>query len=157
LPVGFGWWLAGITDGEANFDIHKQHRGGRDYFYCRFHIGLRADDGAILEMCQRLLGGKVYAHAKNSPSDSAGSNPQRVWELVSRQECLRLALVFKRFPLQSKKARDLATWDEALTISCGSNSAQERAEAIRPLWARLRATRVYAGPVINPSVFKEAS
>jgi site-specific DNA-methyltransferase (adenine-specific) len=44
LPPGLGPWLAGLADGESNFDIHKQRRESGDYYYCRFEISLRADD-----------------------------------------------------------------------------------------------------------------
>lgn len=152
LPSGFGPWLAGLCDGEANFDIHKQTRNSGDYYYCRFEISLHADDGGLLAMLKQHLGGKVY-YAEPSTSASPGSNPKVRWELVSRAECARLVNLFDRFPLQSKKARDFAIWREALAVSA-ANVGTSRPDLMEPFWHALRATRPYAGHVTDPVVFK---
>ena len=88
-------WLAGFADGESNFDIHRQVRNEKEYYYCRFEITLREDDSAILELIKKRIGGKVYYH----------SNKCRL-ELVAKSECMQLVSIFEQFPLQAKKKRD---------------------------------------------------
>lgn len=151
-PRGFGPWLAGFADGESNFDIHKQNRDGKDYYYCRFEISLRADDGGVLEMLKKHLGGKVYYGETSSQNGNA--NPKGRWEMVAREECVRLATLFDRFPLQSKKARDFAIWREALKVSC-DHAGTSRPDLMAPFWEQLRGTRPYAGKATDASVFKE--
>jgi hypothetical protein len=140
IDAAFGHWLAGFIDGEGNFDVHRQQRPAGTYFYCRFELTLRADDRAILEECQRRLGGKLYdmRHAA-----SIGRRPQVRWEIVSRAECLALAAVLTAHPLRSKKARDFATWSEALAVSC-EHVGRNRADLMQPLWKKLRAGRAFA-------------
>lgn len=148
LPEGLGPWLAGFVDGEGNFDIHKQQRESGIYYYCRFEISLRADDGGLLQMLQRIFGGKVYY---GSPGE--GLNEKARWELVSRAECARIVDVFDRFPLQSKKARDFAIWREALAISM-THAGTSRPDLMEPFWQQLRSTRPFSGKVTAPSVWK---
>lgn len=154
LPKGFGPWLAGLCDGEANFDIHRQQRDSGEYFYPRFEMTLRADDGGLLAMLQQQVGGKIYAKDERSPSDSPGKNPTTRWEIVSREECARLVDIFDRFPLQSKKARDFAIWREAVATSA-ANAGTSRPDLMLPLWEQLRGTRPFAGRVTEPIVFRE--
>jgi len=152
LPAGFGPWLAGFCDGEANFDIHKQSRESGDYYYCRFELSLRADDGGTLAMCHKQLGGKLY-YSDHVDSTRPNAKPQVRWELVSRAEVARLIDIFDRFPLQSKKARDFAIWREAFAVSA-AHAGTSRPDLMEPFWHQLRGTRPYAGHVTDPSVFR---
>ena len=154
-PSGFPAWLAGFIDGEGNFDIHRQSRSSGVYYYCRFELSLRADDGGILQMLQRTLGGKVY-YGDPSPGSSAGSSPRARWELVSREECLRLATLLDAFPLQTKKARDFAIWREALAASV-AHAGASRVDLMSPLWDALRGTRPFAGAVTAAAEFQRMS
>jgi len=153
IPIDFGMWLAGFIDGEGNFDIHKQQRPSGDYYYCRFEISLRADDGGVLSMLQKRLGGKVYKGG--APSNGSGSPKQR-WELVARAECSRLVAILDRYPLQSKKKRDFSIWREALAESM-KTPQKNRPEAMMPFWERLRGLRPYGGDITESAVFVKAS
>lgn len=151
-PNGFGAWLAGLIDGEGNFDIHRQKRESGEYFYCRFEMTLRADDGGVLQMLQRELGGKVYY----GESSTENGSPRGRWELVARKECLALVDLLDGCPLQTKKARDYVIWREALAVSC-AHEGTSRPDLMLPFWEALRATRPYAGKVTDSSTFREMS
>lgn len=138
----FGSWLAGLIDGEGNFDIHRQRRKHGEYFYCRFELTLRADDGGVLAMLRDRIGGKVYY----------GGAPRRRWELVARAECVKLMRLLKRHPLQTKKARDFKVWCAALCESLKTPGVN-RPEAMLPYWHQLRALRPYGGNVTAPAAF----
>jgi len=126
-------WLAGFTDGEGNFDIHRQVRNGKEYYYCCFEITLREDDNAILEFIKSKIGGKVYYH----------SNKSRL-ELVAKEECKRLTTIFEQYPLQAKKKRDFEIWKRALKITV-DNDRKPNPELMKPYWKALRATRENKG------------
>lgn len=110
----FGWWFAGLTDGEGNFDIKpiRNRTRGTEYFVCRFTIGLRADDQPLLEYVQRELGGIGDLRIQRMPS----AYPQARWEVARKREVAALAEVFDEYPPRSKKADDFAVWREAVTI-----------------------------------------
>jgi len=126
-------WLAGFADGEGNFDIHRQVRNGKEYYYCRFEITLREDDSSILELIKKRIGGKVYYH----------SNKCRL-EFVAKSEYMQLTSIFEQFPLQAKKKRDFNIWKEALKISV-DNHGTSRPELMKPYWMKLRALRENKG------------
>jgi hypothetical protein len=153
IPADFGMWLAGFIDGEGNFDIHRQHRPSGDYYYCRFEISLRADDGGILSMLKERLGGKVYS---GSSILNGKTHQKQRWELVARAECARLVGVLDRYPLQSKKKRDFIIWREALAESM-KNPGVNRPELMAGFWERLRGLREYCGPITESSVFINAA
>lgn len=147
----FCFWLAGLIDGEGNFDIHRQRKNSGDYFYCRFEITLRDDDNGILEMCKNKLGGKVYYG--DGPRSEGPIKPRARWEMVSRAECSRLAYILDRCPLQSKKKKDFYLWREALAESMKTPGVN-RPESMRPFWESLRAGREYTGKSADPVIFK---
>jgi len=126
-------WLGGFIDGEGNFDIHKQIRNSKEYYYCRFEITLREDDNAILELIKRKIGGKIYYH----------DNKVRL-ELVAKEECKRLTTILEQYPLQAKKKRDFDIWRRALKITV-DNDKKPDATLMKPYWEALRATRKNKG------------
>lgn len=106
IPIPFGHWFAGFTDGEGCFDIHPVG----DAYICRFVIGLRADDLPVLERCRSTLGlGDIRIS-----SSTGGQRPQARWSVTRKAETAALVTVFERFPLQAKKQRDFLTWAEAV-------------------------------------------
>ena len=109
----FGHWLAGFSDGEGCFRIHKGKSG--TYYACHFQIKLRDDDLDILAECQRRTRiGNIY---RDTPSrQTRNSNPNATWVVQARAECWKLVSIFDQFPLRSKKARDYVIWKKALDI-----------------------------------------
>lgn len=114
VDPAFGHWLAGLTDGEGCFWIHRE-RGGFHYSP-QFKIKLRADDRPMLVECQRVLKvGNLYNHPA-SKSGGRNSRPSCSWMVQSRVDTERLAEFFDAYRLRSKKARDYVIWREAIDL-----------------------------------------
>jgi len=108
IEPSFGYWLAGFTDGEGCFRIHKVRNG--DYFECHFQIKLRQDDRLILEKIQKELGfGRIQDVEANGTS-----NPASVYIVNKKEDCLKIADLFLKFPLKAKKQNEFLKWYEAL-------------------------------------------
>jgi hypothetical protein len=104
----FGHWFAGFADGEGSFDIHSVASGAA--YICRFIIGLRSDDRAVLdEIAARTGLGSIYAVPPRE-SQWHSARAQVTWTVARKAEVLRLVAIFDRYPLRAKKARDFATW-----------------------------------------------
>jgi hypothetical protein len=107
LPIDFGHWLAGFVDGEGSFEIQAKGRGG---YFCRFVIGLRADDLPVLEEIQRVTGlGRIDLDRSN-----ARAHPAARWKVCRKADLAELVRYFERFPLRAKKRRDFELWREAV-------------------------------------------
>lgn len=152
----FGAWLAGFTDGEGCFRIHKQKEGG--YYACHFQIKLRRDDRHILEQIRDYLGvGRVFDIAA-SEANGRDAKPAAEYIVDKREDCLKIREFFDRFPLRAKKARDYAIWARALDAWL----ARERGNRwhgpgdngpMEALWLEMRSVREYVDTphVIAPS------
>lgn len=138
IDSDFGHWLAGFTDSEGCFDITPA-RGV--YYYCRFTIGLRADDKPVLDQIQRNLGvGRVWL--KTSPS--MRGSPQATFSVFRKEECVVVRDVFDRFPLRSKKAEDFKLWSQALDYFKRTWDDDKR-NAITAIKAQMALNRKYRG------------
>lgn len=103
----FGYYLAGLIDGEGCFRVQRHERGTHS---CTFTMKLRADDRTILDRAQRWLKAGTISDV---PSD--GSNhPQVRWAVQDKEGCQRLVDVLDKYPLRAKKAVDYMTWREAV-------------------------------------------
>lgn len=112
----FGYWLAGITDGEACFGLRAAK--GRMVPSARYDLSLRDDDSEVLEYIRRELGfGKVY-YARKSSTNPQGyvSKPRATFAVWNKSDCLKLVSVFETYELQSKKKRDFILWSEAVRL-----------------------------------------
>lgn len=154
VPRDYGFWLAGLTDGEGHFGINPNGTG----WSCIFAIKLRADDRAILLEAAEIVGvGRVRVEAENNANDR-NRKPQARWDVGRKRECERLLDFFTAFPLRSKKARDFAIWAEAveawLPIQGQEKSDWSRiADASR----RLREVRRYVSVPCEPSIHAGSS
>lgn len=109
-----GLRLASLADGEGCFVLSRQHKNGRTTHQCSFVVKMRADDLPFLKLFQRATGlGRVYRH-KASADATRSNSPSASWTVQSSAECLALVEIFERYPLWSKKARDLAVWARAV-------------------------------------------
>jgi hypothetical protein len=114
LDPEFGHWFSGFSDGEGCFDITPVRNNGKIYYYCRFTIGVRADDKLILEEIRQRLGvGRIWD--KSSPS--VKGSPQATFSVINKSDCVRLQRVFRTYPLRAKKAEDFKLWSQALDCS----------------------------------------
>lgn len=145
IDASFANWLAGFTDGEGCFRIHRG-KGG-DYYACHFQIKMRRDDRPILQKIRRLTGvGRVFDADYRSPDRD--SCPQAVYLVQDRAGCVVIRDLFMRFPLRAKKLREFEEWSRALDDwlaqergnrwhGPGDKSAMERR------WLRMKRLREY--------------
>jgi hypothetical protein len=115
----FGHWLAGFIDGEGSFSVRRAFLAdGRTVanYSPRFELGLRADDGPILEKIRGTLAiGAVYGHV----TGRSGCHVRR-WYVGSKADCMVLVDFLDRYPLRSKKAADYVLWREAVQLWQGT-------------------------------------
>lgn len=105
--AGFGYWLAGFTDGEGCFRVQRHERGTHT---CAFQIKLRRDDRAVLERIRRFVG---YGTVRDADGEGS-SSPQAVYVVQDKEGCEALVGLFRRYPLTAKKANDFEVWAEAV-------------------------------------------
>jgi hypothetical protein len=134
MTEGFGYWLAGLIDGEGSFQITCwQDRRGWTQRRVFFALDLRADDRPMLETIIEETGlGRIEVRNDQRPNH----NPICKWIVVRRDECVRLAELLDRYPLRSKKRRDFETWREALPSGL-------TIPELREIMERLRAGRAF--------------
>jgi hypothetical protein len=107
----FGFWLAGLIDGEGHFCFRVYRKPRLNVQKC-FTLGLRADDKPVLEECQRTTGlGALY---RLRPS--RGSHPCWYWKIAKHSECLDLIDLLHDYPLRTKKAKDFEIWERAVEL-----------------------------------------
>ena len=106
--VAFGYYIAGLIDGEGCFRVHRHKRGSHT---CNFSIHMRRDDRAILDKACREIGiGTVNA----CDASSDGTRPMVRWAVQNKGDCNRLVGFLRRFPLRAKKRLDFEAWAEAV-------------------------------------------
>lgn len=112
----FGYWFAGLCDGEACFSLRalQQH----SFPTPRFDLTLRDDDTPMLEMIRDTLKfGQIYSRKKSYTNIQGYTSKKMVSFIVwNKQDCKHLADLLHKFPLRSKKLRDFEVWAEAVNI-----------------------------------------
>lgn len=141
--VGFGYWLAGFTDGEGHFRVQRHERGSHT---CVFQIKTRDDDRAALERIRRFVGAGVIYEGEGS----GNANPQCAYIVQDKEGCARIVALFRKYPLAAKKALDFEIWAEAVEEWLDrprGNRWQGTADQTRAasLKARLEDVRRYTG------------
>lgn len=81
---------------------------------------MRADDSATLEKIQGVLGGVIYDNPvppeeQRRRHNRMNTKPAKSLQVFRREEVENVVQHFKRYPLQSKKARDFEVWSAAAT------------------------------------------
>lgn len=103
MTDGFGYWLAGLIDGEGSFNLYRKPAGN---YLASMVVMLRDDDKEALLFCHRRTRiGSVYT----SPSKRAIR-----WSVRKATDTRALVMVLDRFPLQTKKGFDYLLWREAI-------------------------------------------
>lgn len=114
IPDDFGYWLAGLTDGEGCFFAKIYVREGFPRLHTRFLLNLRADDITVLEEIRSTLGIGRIGHVRPR---AKGKNPQ-VRYIVTRTADLYHVIIplFEAYPLRSKKVKDFDIWKQIVSI-----------------------------------------
>lgn len=148
--AGFGYYLAGLIDGEGHFRVGAGERR------CEFGMKLRDDDRWILERARAFIGhGRINTEPRRD-----GSAPQAKLIIDSKDGCAALCAVLMRYPLRAKKLRDFLTWaeavDEWLTMPRGNrwHGPADRAR-LAELGERLRSERVYSEVPWSGNAFQD--
>jgi len=141
VPADFGNWLAGLTDGEGSFYVSVDL--GRRSVMCRFSIGLRADDGGLLEEIRERLGdiGSISGFKTGNVA------PMVAFYVSAQADVLKVLIpFFDRYPLRSKKKLDYALWKEAaLLIGSKQHLTPDGLAQVLRLKAEMEAGRKYNG------------
>src|SRR3990167_9751005 len=149
ISDGFGYWLAGLTDGEGTFNIVTDPHVG-----FRFQINLRQDDIPTLQYIQKNVGfGKIYIRKVcNKPTYSKNgdiyqSKPSAAFSVQKRKDLSAINNIFKKYPLQSKKGHDFEIWSTALDYYLsrpfGSKRTSMEKTYFREAFQKLRSVREY--------------
>ena len=106
-----GEYIAGLTDGEACFDLIFQHKKKHPTGHARFLMTLRDDDTDILKFLINYFGCGYLKHKKYY------KNPQMLFE-VSKVDDLASIMVphFDDYPLRAKKRRNFLIWKEGVLM-----------------------------------------
>lgn len=118
-------WFVGFVDGEGCFLICKyNYDNPRANYRCRFTIGLRDDDRAILEEIRETLGlGTIYDYPANI-SDGRNTQPSTAFYVCAIKDCAALVTLFETYPLRAKKRQDFDVWK--LAVAEQSKPVDER-------------------------------
>lgn len=110
MDDSFGFWLAGLADGEGCFSINVRRARGYRSFMCAFEIRLRDDDRSLIELIHETLGfGRI-----NEVGGYGRSRPSVGFRVETKAACIPLCEVFDAYPLRSKKAKDYVVWRAAV-------------------------------------------
>jgi DNA modification methylase len=137
--AGFGYYLAGLIDGEGHFRVGAGERR------CEFGMKMRADDEWIL---RQAIGFIRHGRITHEPRRD-GSAPQAKLIIDTKDGCAALCSLLMRYPLRAKKLRDFLTWaeavDEWLTMPRGNrwHGPADRAR-LAELGTRIREGRGYS-------------
>lgn len=113
IPDWFGYWFAGLADGESHFCLNPKEVDGRRNINCYVSIALRSDDIAVLELILETLRiGRLYRQ-----KGWKTGHDLIVWK-VQRCGDLKHVIVplLEKYPLRSKKCREFELWKKAVDI-----------------------------------------
>jgi hypothetical protein len=137
MDDAFGYWFSGLTDGEGCFTLN----GTAVHVHPGFHIGLRGDDGGLIEEIYTQLGFGCVYHEKHDRPD--GKRRQSRWAARTKSDCAALVEIFDRYPLRSKKARDYMIWREAVEVWAPQRYCREH-DRLREFRAALKEVRRFS-------------
>lgn len=130
-------WFVGFADGESSFQIKRCIRQIKPPYksitvamgIC-FHISLREDDKAILDLIKEQLKMGTVVHIPRAKYKYEGSfrnsKDQCMFRVQKIDECQQLVNIFETYPLHSKKARDFEIWKEAVKVVASGNGRKAK-------------------------------
>jgi DNA modification methylase len=107
INVAFGYYLAGLIDGEGHFRVQRHERGSHT---CAFALTLRSDDEATLRKAHQFLGHGSIAQL----AERDRSRPVSRWTVQDKEGCAALVAMLRRFPLYAKKGQEFEVWANAV-------------------------------------------
>lgn len=113
LKVGddFGYYFAGLFDGEGCFVLWYRRRERPPHTYDEFRLAvqiqLRSDDAKVLQYAQENIGGSVL----NIVRKEGKLNPATAWRIEKISDLTEIIIpLFDKYPLHSKKAAEYQHW-----------------------------------------------
>lgn len=166
LDPGFGWWVTGLADGEGCFYAglnfrQKPTSSGRVVscveLQAEFVVALRADDVETLNKLQAFFGCGYIKHKHVDPSSPSRKHlknpkPQKAFLVRNPRELVGVVIPhFRRFQLQSKKARDFDIWSRIVEFAVAElvgtkgwlRRNPDKVEKLRVLCSDLREVRAF--------------
>ena len=108
-------YLAGLADGEGCFQVSARPRKkGNPAIRFSFVIGLRDDDGWLLELLRHEFGGELHGFAHTKLENT---NPSLAWHVANKRAVLSLIAYFDKHP-PLLKADEYNVWREAVMLYC---------------------------------------
>lgn len=121
----FGYWIAGLTDGEGSFALWFHDRRCEP----TFTLTQRSDNLAILNEIRDKTG---LGYVRTSKSYTQ-RNPMSAWIVRGVPDCLALISLFDSYPLRGTKAEVFTLWSIAVQtfLSRGLLPPKKLHEAIK--------------------------
>ena len=142
----FGYWFAGLTDGEGCFSICEV---ADTAYKVSFMIRLRADDISVLKDVSKTLGVGRIGITKGSPrKNGEKGNPIAQFWVSGRHELPKLVEFFERYHLRSKKHNDFNIWKLAVKEYAKRDYSRKKLECYQK---SLQSGRSYNNQVEVPS------
>ena len=144
-----GYWLAGLTDGEGCFSIARiKTQKAKDRIStwpnCRFEIGLRCDDYAILQEIRDTLGFGSLSLQKYVNPKRVNTNLAVRYSAFRIADCLKVVELFTRFPLRSRKRAVFDVW--ALAVKEMTKGTPRSDVLMDEYRAEIKRLKIFADP-----------
>jgi hypothetical protein len=108
VNAAYGFWLAGLTDGEGTFKLHQTRPGGQREI--GFKIALRDDDTSTLIAVKERLGCGNVTYSK-SRKPKVNEKPMAIFKACKIADLAEIIVpLFDAYPLHTKKAREFEIW-----------------------------------------------
>jgi len=147
----FGYWFAGLFDGEGCFVLCSSLRTDPKYYHTKISVtlGLRDDDADVIRRIKDNFGIGCISNGKAHGS----RNPQMRWKCDNIADLVEIMIpFFETYTLYSKKAREFLVWKkvamERYVLTLGGNShpcntAERFKSIVRGAMAEIEIIRTY--------------
>ena len=139
MDDAYGYWLAGLIDGEGSFHLKTAKGTWAKRSYCCFSIELRDDDAAILREIQERTG--IGTLSRRQARVGRRGHSQISWKVQDQAGCTALKAILEKYPLRTKKRNSLVIWGMALDEQLG----EHRTETMEGYRMALKLVHQYGG------------